>query len=391
MSKREEFGKYFIVFIFTLWSGTEVLFSSTLERFLWWNTSDINDQMAVIILGLLLAQIVLFQKYQFHELVVIGMISLPIIIATLNSNHNRMMSTWIFIVAAKYIDFDKIVKLTYYVELIMTLIVIYLFQTGVITELTMYRGSMVRHSLGFIHPNQLGMRIFLLVVCRCYIRRDKFNIIDWGIIIAAAVFVERVANSKTSYFSLVTFAIIMAAYEITRSLGVKQEVYSNMMIVTAVICNAASIILSFMNLSKYPFLKMIDVFMSKRFSQCHRTLKYYGIKILGQEIKLIVTRPGVGKTYRFWLDNAYMSILLRYGLIVFFFFSILYIIAMIYLKQNNRHLLVAILCLYAIYGLMENNFFSMSNNLFLLTLSYPIYSKNIHVEEKNIAKVKLVF
>jgi hypothetical protein len=380
MSKREEFGKIFIYFVLSLWFGTEVLFNSTLDKLFIWKMSDVNDQMALVVLVLLMIQIVFFQQYTVREVVIVATLSLPIIYATMNSDHNKMMSTWIFIIAAKYIDFDRIIRIAYYIELVMTVLVIYLFLSGVITEYTLYRGSMIRHSLGFNHPNQLGIRLFLLIVCRCYIRLEKLHFLDWLIVIATAIFVNRVANSKTSFYALLILALIIAGYEFVNILKGSYDKYSGFLIFIAALSNVCSIYLSVINLKKHHIINHVNKLLSFRFSQCHRTMQYYGIKLFGQDVKLIFSRPGIGRTYHFWLDNAYMTILLRYGLIVFAIFSALYIITMHYLKRTEQHFLVAILCLYAIYGIMENNFFSMSQNLFLLLLSYPIY-KNVDVIE----------
>ena len=378
MGKSEQFGQKFIYFILALFFGSEVLLSSTIEKIFIWEKDSLNDAMAIITLGLLLMQIVFFQVYQIEELALIAVVSVPIIIATINSEHNTMISTWIFIIAAKYIDFDKAARLSYYVELLMTLVVFYIFATGVISEYTIYRGSILRHSLGFIHPNQLGVRIFLLVVCRCYIRKDRFNYIDWGIVVGAAVFINKVANSKTSFYALIILAVIMLVHIIMQKTGVGLESASKMLIIAAVAVNVLSLFLSFIQVKNYSLLSKFDAAMSHRFSQCHRTMAYYGVKLFGQDIQLIVNRPAIGRVYRFFLDNAYMSMVLRYGPIVFILFSGLYIWAMIMLRQMGQYALVEILCLYAIYGTMENNFFSMSQNLFLLVLSYPIYK---HIEQ----------
>lgn len=383
MEKRELFGQKFIYAIMIFWLGTEVLFSSTIEKVFIWKVSEINDLVAVVILILLLAEIVFFQKYQVQELMILAVCTLPIVYATLNSNYNRMISTWIFIIAAKNIDFNRFIKFAYYVELFFTLLVFYLFQCGVINELSIYRGNVLRHSFGFNHPNQLGVRVFLLVICRCYCRRDKFNLFDWSLIVATAIFVKRVADSKTSYYAIVILAIIMAVYKILYMTGHEHEKYSNLLIVIAAASNILSVFLSFINLNSFPLLRQIDIFMSRRFSQCHRTMQFYGVTMFGQEIKLLFSRPGIGRTYHFWLDNAYMSILLRYGIVVYLIFSILYIYTMFLLKKSNNHLLVAILCLYAIYGIMENNFFSMSQNMFLLVLSYTLYGCKL-VEGKSV-------
>lgn len=391
--KKERFGTGFIYFVLVLWFGAEVIFNSTIEKIFIWDTEQLNDHVAVIILIMLVAQIVFFQQYNIIELLIIGICSLPIVYATLNSNHNTMIATWIFIIAAKYIHFDTIIKIVYYVELVQTSLVIYLYESGIIPEYTMYRGSVLRHSLGFNHPNQLGIRIFLLVVCRCYIRSKKFNLFDWSLIIAAALFVDKVANSKTSAYALVIMALIMAFYELACLFGENLNMYSLIMIVIAAASNIASVSLSCIYIRSNAVLDALDKFMSRRFSNCYVTLRYYGFSWFGQEIRLIFSRPGIGKTYHFWLDNAYMSILLRYGVIVFALFSALYIVTMIFAKRTGQHLLVAILCLYAIYGIMENNFFSMSQNIFLLVLSYPIYKRNDEWEQKYQpkAKIKLVW
>ena len=391
MGKREAFGQKFIYFILILWFSTEVLFSSTLDKIFIWKIKDLNDAIAYIILGLLLVQMVFFQKYQIKELALIAVITLPIILATLNSGHNTIMSTWIFVVASKYINMDKIARISYYTELIMTLVVFYLFFNGYIVELTLHRGELLRHSLGFTHPNMLGIRIFLLVVCRCYIRREKFNILDWSLIVAMAVFVNRVANSKTSYYALVILAGLTFIHMIMLKFGIGFDKVMNHLITFSFACIVVSLIFSFIQISKYPVLNRLDIFMSKRFSQCHRTLKYYGVKLFGQDVQLIINRPALGKFYHFWLDNAYMSILLRYGVIVFFIFSALYIWTMIMLKDMRHYMLVEIMCLYAIYGIMENNFFSMSQNLFLLLMSYPLYKRDsLNYERKSLfSRVKI--
>ena len=373
MGKRERFGQIFIYFVLTLWFASEVILGSNLDKIIIWKREDINVSLDFIILALLLAQIILFQKYSFKELVLIMVISIPIILATIYSDHYKMMSTWIFIISAKYIDFEKVARLSYYVELLMTILVIYLFLRGFITEYTVYRGAILRHSLGFSHPNQLGIRVFLLVVCRCYIRREKFNIFDWTLIILAAVFIKRVADSRTACYTLILLSMVMLLNYILKVFNANYDLIMSIMIFGAALSNGVSIFLSVIQVKENPILSRVDVFMSRRFSECHRTLSYYGISILGQNIKLIVKRPIVGKFYHFWLDNSYMSILLRYGPIVLAIFSWLYLYTMIMLKRKGQLVLVEILCLYSIYGIMENNYFLMSQNLFLLLLSYPVY------------------
>lgn len=372
-TKLEQFGQKFIYVILIIWLSTEVLFDSNIEKLFIWEKNDANDFMAVFVLVLLVLQIIVFQKYNFEEMVVIGSITAFIALATINSNHKTMMSTWIFIVAAKHLNIDKAIKVSYFVQLMMVIAVIYMFYIGMIDETVMYRGSILRHSLGFTHPNQLGIRLFQMMICHCYIRRNKINIIDLGLILGVAWFIKKVADSKTSYYALIILFVLVLVEEAIKRFDRGYTLFAKTMVAIYVVANIASIILSVVNISGIPFLRSMDKMMSTRFSQCHRTYKYYGISLFGKDIQVLVKRHIIGWFYHFWLDNAYMAILLRYGIIVFLIFSILYLMTMMYLFQTRQYTLLAILALYAVYGIMENNFFSMSQNYFLLLMASPIY------------------
>ncbi len=373
----ERFKNNYIYFVLIFWLICEVLFNSTMDKILFWDSKALNNAMSYIILALLMLQIIFFQKYQRNELMLIFLITLPIIYATINADHYNMMSTWIFAVASKDIDFDKLMKQAYISQLIMVLVVFYLFFTGSITEATMYRNSVLRHSFGFMHPNQLGIRVFLIVVCRCYTRRKNINFYDVILTFLAGLFVYVVPNSKTSYYSLFMLGCIMIIHLLSR-MGVKAFARASSIAVwLALICNVGSVFLSIIDVNKYPWLRWFDLRMSRRFSMCHRTMQLYGITVWGQDVHTILKRHIIGKHYTLYLDNSYMSILLRYGIVVYVLFSLLYLFAMVYLKRANQIMLLEIMCLFAIYGVMENNFFSMSQNLFLLALSYPIYQRKI--------------
>lgn len=389
MKNKSVLGHNFIYLILAFWFGSEVIFNSKIEKIFGWETSLLNDTFAYVVLVMLLIQIVFFQKYELKELAIVVITTGLIAIATLQSHHNIMMSTWLFIVATRDIDFEKAVKITYYVQLLMVLWIFYLFYFGFIEEYTFYRGSILRHSYGFTHPNQLGIRIFLLVVCRCYLRRKKFNILDFLIVIWASYFIYNTANSKTACYSLIIFAVLIAIYYFLAMLGVKLSFLSDIYIGIAIIANIISVFLSITNVKKIHMLAKFDDFLSHRFSLCHKVINYYGIKLLGQEVKMIVKKPGTGRVLHFWLDNAYDSILIRYGMLVFILFSVVFIKTLFVLKNSGHHFLVMILCMYSIYGIMENNFFFLSQNLFLILLSNALYNKKVNYEYESVEKYRL--
>ncbi len=392
IEKREQFGRNFIHIILAIWMIKEVLLNTTIEYVFGWKREELNEIMAYVVLALLILQIVLFQSYQLDELIIVGIVTAFIVYATIVSGHKTLMSTWIFIVASRHVDFDKFIKISYYIQLFAFIIIIYMFFSGYISDYTIHRGNVIRHSLGFSHPNQLGISVFLLLVCRCYYKRNKMTFFDISLILVAAALVYKIANSKTSFYSLIILAIVSAIYIFMFRLGINMTFFANIMIAIAIVSNLGSILLSIVDLSSFPTLKSFDVFMSYRFSLCNRTMKYYGIGLWGKDVKLTVSRPVVGGVYHFWLDNAYMALLLRYGIIVFLIFSVLYIATMLYLKRTEQYYLLGIMMIYAVYGIMENNYFSMSQNLFLIALSFPLFTHNDSKSMHGISsKVKIVW
>lgn len=377
-------------FVIAVWFGFEIIFNSTVEYIFVWKKSDVNKFMAVFVLVLIIIQILFLQSYRLAEIFVLLLLSIPVLIGTIRSGDNMMMSTWLFVIASKHIDFDKIIQISFVVLVLGIGIVFYLYYTGWIEETYIYRGSQLRHSMGFIHPNWLGVRCFQLIIAWCYIRRKRIGVMDYALIVISAYFVYKVPNCKTAYYSLAILLILLMGYHISGFVESGKQFFLSIIIMLSIISNAGSIFLSYINLSKYQFLKIIDRMMSHRFSACHRTWMYYGTTLLGQNIDLYIRKMNV-LVRRFYLDTAYVAIFLKYGVIVYGLFSILYIKAMSRYKKSNNGIMVIILGMYAIYGIMEKSFFSMTQNIFLLALANAIYDKNVLKEDFDFANVNAKF
>lgn len=387
--KRALISEYFFYFVLLLWFGVEVLTNTTLERIIFWNKADVNDAVAIVVLVLLVVQIVVFQKYNIRELIIIMVISLPVFLAAMNSGHNMMLSTWLFIIASKYINFDRIVFLSYIMLWGMCAIVLYLFLIGNISEVIFYRGTILRHSLGFAHPNWLGVRVFQLVLAHVYLRRKRLSLLDFSFMAAATAFVFYVPNCLTAFYALFILGVLLVLYRLSEYIEGGKEKVSCLLIVGALVVNVFSVVISSMDIRRNTWLYQFDHIMSRRFSWCHKALSYFGINLWGQDIKLY-GRIMNSRVKLFYIDTAYVAILLRYGILVYIFFSVLYIIAMICLFKQKRYFLLLILFVYATYGVMENSFFSMTQNIFLLALGLPLFSSQENKYAEDLIKKPVV-
>lgn len=371
--EQKRFGQSFMYVIILIWFSTEIILSTTLKKILIWNTDVLDDQIAVLIFALLFLEIVVFQRYKKTESILIMIITAFIVISTIKSHDNMMMSTWMFIVASKYVDFDQVIVISYYILFFMIAAVVALCLTGIIPDLAFHRGSLLRHSLGFSHPNALGMRVSQLVLTRCYVKRNRMTILDYAIVIASIVFVYFVPNCQTAVYILIAFLVMLIMKKISNHFADGNDHLAKAMIAVAVVSNVMSVCLSIVKTKNVAILTRIDLFASKRFSLCHRAIEHYGLSLFGNRIELF--GKTLGRVSRlFYVDTSYVAILLRYGVIVYFIFSAIYLLAMVKVYKEKNFFLCTILCVYAIYGIMENSFYSMTNNIFLIALSTVLYS-----------------
>lgn len=374
---KNSFSQNFYIFIFVFWYSTEIIFNTTLEFILGIQIDILNKAVNWLVFILLMLQIIFMQSYKRSELMFIILITLPVIISTELSGNRSLLSVWMFIVGAKKISFDRIIQIAYRILLIMVPIVILLRLVGFIDDYTMMRGAFIRYSLGFSHPNQLGLRVFQLTVCHCYVNKDKLNIRNYFFVFLTILFTIVVPNSQTAYICLIVFliAILFLKYiESQRQIIV--EIFARSLVAGALLLNVLSIVLAYIDVNKNIILSQIDQWMSSRFSWCHRVWQIYGVSfwgqkvyVLGEEIKL------VGIKNRLWLDNAYVSILLRYGILVFLIVSFAYLYLIRSMKTRKEYVLLIILFLYSLYGLMENGLFMLSHNIFLLAFSDLLFHK----------------
>lgn len=367
--------KDFFIFIFAFWYSTEILFSSTLIEIFGESFDEINSRINLLVFGLLMCQILFFQTYTKNELIMIVAITVPVVISTILSGQKTIMSSWMFIVAAKDADLDKIIRIAYKILLIMLLAIISICLLGFIDNVTLMRGNLERFSLGFSHPNQLGLRVFQLVACQCYIYRNRMKKRNYFFFIFATLFLIRIPNSKTAYIVTSVLLCMLLLYEFIKVRKPEyMKLYERGMLFGYACLNIFSILFSYIDVKSNFILAKIDSWMSSRFSHCHKVWRMYGVPIFGQRIYVTEDeRKMAGIQSRIWLDNAYVNILLRYGIIIFLIFSIAYFCLLKMVVLQKQYMLAIVLFLYALYGIMENGLYMITHNIFLIMFSALLY------------------
>jgi len=354
-------------FCFGLWYGTEIFFKSTISL------PNIESFITFFVSFLLFIQIVFFQSYDVEELVKIIPISAIIAVSTINSGEFYLLSAWLFVVAFKDADMDRVMRISFKMLTVGILTIIILFTIGVIPEVTIYRGHVLRHSLGFDHPNQMGMAFFQWVLCYCYLYWDMIGIPDIVLFSALSYIVYYVADSQTS---IVCISIVILFLIITKILDYCRVAYQDLL---SKICSLSSLIimlgsmaLTWIDVKTNTFLNLMDLVLSRRFYYCHKVLSIYGLSVLGQRVYISDNeREYIRLNTELFLDNAYAAIWIKYGVIMVMIFIIGYYILYKVASQTTK--ITVILFTFSVFGIMGSGFYRLYRNTFLLLFGYLIY------------------
>lgn len=361
-----------------IWCIISLLYSMSFPPSMGAIINQLNKVGDILVLVLLTIQILFFQIYEKKQLIIIMIVSSAIIVSAVKSSNYVLLSTWVFILACKNVDYEDAIRIPFILIAITLPIILIMYSAGLLNEITLYRSGLPRYALGFTHPNILGSRVLQLIMGFFFYRRERIRLKEIAIGIAAILFVWVVPNSKTPVICMSTFIALVIIREIVEAIyNNRQRYFSFILIGAAFILNVLSIIFSIMDVTQNKVLNIINKALSARFYYLHLDYTIYGITAFGQRLNVTGEgEPAVGFR-RLYLDNAYMGVLLWYGIILYVLFSLFYLYVMYFYYKNNQHFIVIILFVYALYGFMEHGTYNLSYNYFMLLFSAAFYNKEI--------------
>ncbi|MCR4762770.1 MAG: hypothetical protein K5696_04500 [Lachnospiraceae bacterium] len=364
-------------FAFTLWYAFEIVFNTSIKTFFGIDVFALGGFISWLVFALLMIQILFLQKYEPKTLLIICLITFFMALSVLLSGNRQIFAMWMFAVAAKEISFERVVRIAKALLILGFSIILPLYFLGILEDVVLYSHGTFRHTLGFIHPNLLGMRVFQLVLCVIYTHRDQIRFRDYVLIISAVCFCWIFPNSKTPTVALMILFVMLLLYKRMESGRKKRGVaFSSFMITGAVSANMISIALSLVDISKNSVFLLLDKAAQNRFAWGHLVYGIFGVSVFGQRIRLASTEERIaGMSNDLFLDNAYFHILLEYGIVTFIIFSTLYITGMSYFKQKGERMMILILFMYSVYGIMETGMFLLQHNVFLISLGAVLFHR----------------
>lgn len=306
------------------------------------------------------------------------------------SGSNNILLIFLFAVLAKDINFRAIEKYDVALKTAFLLIVVLLSFLGIAESYSIYRADgTVRASLGFSHPNVFGLYIFSLCLEWIYIifnKTKKSFFASVGIIIAGMVLIEVISDSRTAMLGLFGVAMII----LLEFLGINKKICKGKLSLFIKFSFVIFAVLSLGLVGLYRLgnglAKDVNNATSNRVELASYYLERYDLSLFGSQIKTLGTREAAEqnkKSQAKVLDNSYVMVLLKYGVMSFAMMGFLYVMTTRKVINNEEYFLAMVLVLMSAYGLMENVLIYLQYDVFLLLFSKVIYGgKNVKKSDK---------
>lgn len=324
-----------------------------------------------IILVLSLFFMLLSYRYTLKTFMWISSITIFLIINFYLTKNHTLLISFITIVSLKNIELDLILKSIFKALSIGLLVVIILSFIGIIDPGIIYRGELLRNSLGFTHPNTTGQIIFVIMSLFLYLYYDKLNALKLFLLIALSIVFLKVTDSRTAFYLLYIEVAIILFYKLTSN----NKVINYIIYLITIWLPYFLILISFFSakfFNKSSFLQSIDIVFSGRIKYSNLFLNKYGISYLGKEIVQVgfgQSRGNMG-VEAMMLDSGYMRLIIEFGLLATLLFIVTYTYAIknIYNMRNIKMLIV--IQIFLIYGLSESIILNSFTNFTLFSIIF---------------------
>lgn len=371
MESNKMFGDTIYLFSYTMILILHLFLNASSLKYHQDATYQMLSQLKTVFLILSLMRVFTL-SYKLKELLTMGAIGLLVLMVTYQSKSSILLTSYLLMIGAKEINLKKIAILTLSVLALTTCFIILFAQLNLLDNLQLFRVETgeIRYSLGFGHPNTLGMIFLVICLLWMYIRYETIKWWDfslWGIL---CVVIDQLINSRTSLYMIFLLIGLIIVFKIFPTKLLTNRFFKLTIVLLFPILLMITVFLMLNYPPKNELFRTIDKLVSGRIRLANFFYNEYGVQMFGQPIKLIGT---IEAQYNFsgkpqLLDNMYMQLLVHYGWWATTTFIGSYVL---FMKRAFKHQDVPIIIfsiVIAVYGLTEVYPLNLLYNFSLLAM-----------------------
>lgn len=304
-----------------------------------------------------------------------------------------------FVLAAKDISYQKIMKFYAIVTSAIMAIIILGALTGCIEDLIYYKNDMYKHAFGIVYTTDFGAHIlFLLLTCLSFRKKAPNIFINIAMLILAYL-LYRFSGTRNSSGCIVILVLgglyikysereTLKANKIGRFLR-RIEInaiyfFDLCLIISVPISALIALLLTIYYSPDNAIMNKINIFSSGRLQLGKNAIEKYGLSIWGSPFDMI----GIGtnlitRTDYNFVDSSYVMIFVRYGVILLLLAIGGFLGLSVKAKKAGNRYMILLLAIMAIQSIMEYHLLEIACNPFVLLIFANMESTKINsVKEK---------
>lgn len=311
------------------------------------------------------AKFIWHNTYTKKEIIFSLLIILAFAIPAILTDYSFIFWIGFLIVSAKGIDFDKILKVYLGVSITCMIVTFSASQYGLIENLQYFnpRGDQIyiRYCYGSAYPTDYAAHWFFIILAAAVLFDKSLKTMGkvW-ISLLTAFCVYLTSNAQTTMLCLIGFAGLCVVERVLRKYMPQIE---KVLRWTPVLCAAVFLGLAYFYDETKAWMVKLDTLLSFRLQLSKEGFDNFPVKLFGQNmVEVGLGSSTEGREYYFFLDDSYIRILLKYGLVLFIVTLVMLVLLSKRASQEKRFVLVMALVAIAVHSFMENRLIDIAFN-----------------------------
>lgn len=292
------------------------------------------------------------KNYHFIELVLfIGSVSLGYIGYRVGG-YNTVYIAAVLFFGLSGLNSEKMLKITLFLGAFLTVMTILSSIVGIIPNLTYWRGSVLRQSLGFIYPTDFAAHLFYFYLIVCVLAKGiyRWKTAILGIILS--YFVNEICDARLDAILLFSATCVFFIYSFNK---INLNVVFN-----KVVHYVSLVIFPILTMTMYALINLyiqgnhkafqLDTLLSGRIGLGAQALQTYPVRLFGEPVNsngyggLLGYNMNGFLTKYFIIDSSYVRILLMNGIIgAIVLLVIIYIVICRAIHFNANWILIGVI------------------------------------------------
>lgn len=336
-------------------------------------------------LALVLLKIFLFDDLDLKWLAIDAIVLILLLITWRISKEFSLFSMGIFVLGARNVDFKRIIKIYFYVGMLLLAFVVISAMGGLIRNLV-YRRDMtniVRQSFGIAYPTDFAAHVLYLILAYAYLKFGKIKWYDYAVFLAAAVFLVKFSDARLSAYAIILSIPVLWIGQRAQTDHLLSRFIASFYWTVPILSAYLVIIASYFFTPSNKILTKVNNASSGRLFLGHKAISEYGFSMFGKQIiehgwgganglKMSQNAPA---NY-FFVDSSFLRMTILYGIIM----AIIILLAMTKISwesfQKGSFALASIIVIVSVSAMVEQRLLDLAYDPFLIALLANVYTKH---------------